>query len=102
MNNRSLPTATMLSHLAYRDVLGACDWLTRVFWIHRAIPLRRTSERNSDALGRRIHHVDWPSCLLPMPSEAWIWNSDAHDYGAGRRCSLLENKTRGRNRVGRC
>jgi uncharacterized glyoxalase superfamily protein PhnB len=31
MNNRSLPTATMLSHLTYRDVLTACDWLTRVF-----------------------------------------------------------------------
>ena len=31
MNNRSLPTATMLPHITYRDVVGACDWLTRVF-----------------------------------------------------------------------
>jgi uncharacterized glyoxalase superfamily protein PhnB len=31
MNNRSVPTATMLPRLTYRDVLGACDWLARVF-----------------------------------------------------------------------
>jgi len=31
MNNRSVPTATVLPHLVYRDVPKACDWLTRVF-----------------------------------------------------------------------
>ena len=31
MNNRSLPTSTLLPHLMYRDVTAACVWLTRVF-----------------------------------------------------------------------
>jgi uncharacterized glyoxalase superfamily protein PhnB len=31
MNNRSVPTATVLPHLVYRKVTDACDWLTRVF-----------------------------------------------------------------------
>jgi uncharacterized glyoxalase superfamily protein PhnB len=31
MNNRSVPTSTLLPHLVYRDVADACDWLTRVF-----------------------------------------------------------------------
>jgi uncharacterized glyoxalase superfamily protein PhnB len=31
MNNRSLPTSIMLSHITYRDVIQACDWLIRVF-----------------------------------------------------------------------
>lgn len=31
MNNRSVPTSTMLPHLVYRNVPQACDWLTRVF-----------------------------------------------------------------------
>jgi uncharacterized glyoxalase superfamily protein PhnB len=31
MNNRSVPTATLLPHLVYRNVPAACDWLTRVF-----------------------------------------------------------------------
>jgi len=31
MNNRSVPTATMLPHLVYRNVAEACEWLTRVF-----------------------------------------------------------------------
>ena len=31
MNNRSVPTATLLPHLVYRNVAEACDWLTRVF-----------------------------------------------------------------------
>jgi uncharacterized glyoxalase superfamily protein PhnB len=31
MKNRSVPTSTMLSHLCYRNVIDACDWLTRVF-----------------------------------------------------------------------
>jgi uncharacterized glyoxalase superfamily protein PhnB len=31
MNNRSVPTATLLPHVVYRDVAEACDWLTRVF-----------------------------------------------------------------------
>ena len=31
MNNRSVPTNTVLPHLVYRDVPRACDWLTRVF-----------------------------------------------------------------------
>ena len=31
MNNRSVPTATILPHVVYRDVPGACDWLARVF-----------------------------------------------------------------------
>jgi uncharacterized glyoxalase superfamily protein PhnB len=31
MNNRSVPTATVLPHLVYRNVPEACDWLTRVF-----------------------------------------------------------------------
>ncbi|MDQ2834215.1 MAG: VOC family protein [Acidobacteriota bacterium] len=31
MTNRSVPTDTMLSHLAYRSVVEACDWLERVF-----------------------------------------------------------------------
>jgi uncharacterized glyoxalase superfamily protein PhnB len=31
MKNRSVPTDTLLPHLAYRSVTDACDWLTRVF-----------------------------------------------------------------------
>jgi len=31
MNNRSVPTSTVLPHLVYREVPKACDWLTRVF-----------------------------------------------------------------------
>ena len=31
MNNRSVPTSTLLPHLVYRDVTDACEWLTRVF-----------------------------------------------------------------------
>jgi uncharacterized glyoxalase superfamily protein PhnB len=31
MKNRSVPTATMLPHLVYRNVADACEWLTRVF-----------------------------------------------------------------------
>jgi uncharacterized glyoxalase superfamily protein PhnB len=31
MNNRSVPTATILPHVVYHDVPGACDWLARVF-----------------------------------------------------------------------
>ncbi len=31
MNNRSVPTATLLPHLVYRNVPEACEWLTRVF-----------------------------------------------------------------------
>ena len=31
MNNRSVPTATVLPHLVYRNMPEACDWLTRVF-----------------------------------------------------------------------
>ena len=31
INNRSVPTSTMLSHLVYSNVPDACDWLTRVF-----------------------------------------------------------------------
>jgi len=31
MNNRSVPTATVLPDLVYRNVADACDWLTRVF-----------------------------------------------------------------------
>jgi uncharacterized glyoxalase superfamily protein PhnB len=30
-NNRSVPTSTILPHVAYRDLPEACDWLTRVF-----------------------------------------------------------------------
>jgi uncharacterized glyoxalase superfamily protein PhnB len=31
MKNRSVPTATLLPHLVYRNVEDACEWLTRVF-----------------------------------------------------------------------
>lgn len=31
MNNRSVPTATILPHLVYRNVIEACNWLARVF-----------------------------------------------------------------------
>ncbi|HXR38807.1 MAG TPA: VOC family protein [Terracidiphilus sp.] len=31
MQNRSVPTNTVLPHLVYRDVPQACDWLSRVF-----------------------------------------------------------------------
>lgn len=31
MTNRSVPTDSMLAHLAYRNVVEACDWLVRVF-----------------------------------------------------------------------
>jgi len=31
MDNRSVPTATILPHVVYRDVAKACDWLSRVF-----------------------------------------------------------------------
>jgi hypothetical protein len=31
MNHRSVPTAAILRHIAYRDVADARDWLTRVF-----------------------------------------------------------------------
>jgi uncharacterized glyoxalase superfamily protein PhnB len=31
MDNRSVPTATLLPHLVYRNLPEACDWLTRVF-----------------------------------------------------------------------
>jgi uncharacterized glyoxalase superfamily protein PhnB len=30
MNNRSVPTATVLPHVVYRNVSDACDWLCRV------------------------------------------------------------------------
>jgi uncharacterized glyoxalase superfamily protein PhnB len=30
-NNRSVPTSTLLPHLAYRNLTEACEWLTRVF-----------------------------------------------------------------------
>jgi uncharacterized glyoxalase superfamily protein PhnB len=30
-NSRSVPTATVLPHVVYRDVSKACEWLTRVF-----------------------------------------------------------------------
>jgi uncharacterized glyoxalase superfamily protein PhnB len=33
MNNRSVPTKTLIPHLVYRDVSEACAWLTRVFGI---------------------------------------------------------------------
>jgi uncharacterized glyoxalase superfamily protein PhnB len=31
MNNRSVPTSTILPHLVYRNLTDASDWLTRVF-----------------------------------------------------------------------
>lgn len=31
MKNRSVPVSTVLPHLVYRDIVEACDWLTRVF-----------------------------------------------------------------------
>ena len=31
MNNRSVPTNTLVPHLVYRDVSKACAWLSRVF-----------------------------------------------------------------------
>ena len=31
MNNRSVPTATLLPHLVYSNLPDACDWLVRVF-----------------------------------------------------------------------
>jgi uncharacterized glyoxalase superfamily protein PhnB len=31
MNNRSIPTGTVLPHLVYRSVADASDWLSRVF-----------------------------------------------------------------------
>jgi len=31
MNNRSVPTNTVLPHVFYRDLDRACEWLTRVF-----------------------------------------------------------------------
>jgi uncharacterized glyoxalase superfamily protein PhnB len=31
MENRSVPTNSVLPHLVYRDVARACDWLKRVF-----------------------------------------------------------------------
>jgi uncharacterized glyoxalase superfamily protein PhnB len=31
MKNRSVPTATLLPHVVYRNVTEACAWLTRVF-----------------------------------------------------------------------
>jgi uncharacterized glyoxalase superfamily protein PhnB len=31
MNNRSVPTGTLLPHIVYRSVTDACKWLTRVF-----------------------------------------------------------------------
>jgi uncharacterized glyoxalase superfamily protein PhnB len=31
MNNRSVPTSTVLPHVTYRSVPDACDWLARVF-----------------------------------------------------------------------
>jgi uncharacterized glyoxalase superfamily protein PhnB len=31
MKNRSVPTATVLPHVVYRNVTDACEWLTRVF-----------------------------------------------------------------------
>jgi uncharacterized glyoxalase superfamily protein PhnB len=31
MKNRSVPVSTVLPHLVYRDIIEACDWLTRVF-----------------------------------------------------------------------
>jgi uncharacterized glyoxalase superfamily protein PhnB len=31
MNNRSVPTSTILAHICYRDLAAACAWLTRVF-----------------------------------------------------------------------
>jgi len=31
MNNRSVPTSTLLAHLCYRDISKACSWLSRVF-----------------------------------------------------------------------
>jgi hypothetical protein len=31
MNNRSVPTSTILAHLCYRDLAETCTWLIRVF-----------------------------------------------------------------------
>ena len=31
MDNRSVPTSSVLPHLVYRNVSEACDWLTKVF-----------------------------------------------------------------------
>jgi uncharacterized glyoxalase superfamily protein PhnB len=31
MNNRSVPSSTLVPHLVYRNVTQACDWLCRVF-----------------------------------------------------------------------
>lgn len=31
VNNRSVPTATLIPHLVYRNVPNACEWLARVF-----------------------------------------------------------------------
>ncbi len=31
MNNRSVPTDTLMAHVVYRDVAAAIEWLTRVF-----------------------------------------------------------------------
>jgi uncharacterized glyoxalase superfamily protein PhnB len=31
MNNRSVPTSTLIPHVVYRSVPDACAWLTRVF-----------------------------------------------------------------------
>jgi uncharacterized glyoxalase superfamily protein PhnB len=31
MNNRSVPTHTLLPHVVYRNVPKACEWLSRVF-----------------------------------------------------------------------
>jgi uncharacterized glyoxalase superfamily protein PhnB len=31
VNNRSVPTSTLLAHICYRDIADACNWLSRVF-----------------------------------------------------------------------
>jgi uncharacterized glyoxalase superfamily protein PhnB len=36
MKNRSVPTDTVLPHISYRNVLEACEWLSRVFGFREA------------------------------------------------------------------
>jgi hypothetical protein len=42
VTNRSVPATTALPHITYRNVAGASDWLTAMFGLHRALPLRAT------------------------------------------------------------
>jgi uncharacterized glyoxalase superfamily protein PhnB len=53
MNNRSVPTTTMLPHLVYRNVADACEWLTRVFgfseYYRRGQPVSGIQMRLGDA-----------------------------------------------------